>query len=193
MRRLAITLIVALIAPAAYATSIQICPQKFALCAASTCKPTGKKITVEGLPYDEVSCECPVLDGPSIANTDLMNGSCANPPGRDTIWSLFAPKTQYPQAMAGWDVAPAKFQTCSGAANPNGTTNCWSFACDHVRRIKSAHGKMVTIADCHCPLNEDPKTNGPVEPGTNFLTQAGDGTTEPYCNERPVGGPIPIK
>ena len=169
------------------AASIQVCPQKFALCAASTCEPTGKKITVAGQAYDEVVCECPVLDGPSIANTELMGGSCANPPGGKTVWSLFAPKTSFPQKMAGWNAAPAQFQECQAASNPNGMTNCWSFACYNERTIKAKNGTSVMIADCHCPLNENPVNNGPVAPGTNFFTQAGDGTPTPYCNERPVG------
>ena len=175
----------------ARAGGIQICPQPFALCAASTCQPTGKKITVQGAQFDEAVCECPVLPGPSLANTNLMGDSCKNPDGHRTVWSLFAPKSSFPQKMAGWNVAPAQFQKCSGASNPHGYTNCWSFACDKVRPIKAANGTTVLIADCHCPLNESPITTGPDKPGSDFSTQAGNGAAEPYCNERPVGAAIP--
>lgn len=170
--------------------SIQVCPQKFALCAASTCKPTGKKINVLGQEFDEVTCDCPVLEGPSVANTALMNGSCQNP-GRGQVWSLFAPKTDYPQKMAGWAVAPAQFQACKAGEKSRGFANCWSFACDNIRQVKASDGTTATIASCRCPANESPTTNGPVPLGTNYATQAGMGKAEPACSEMPVGGPVP--
>ena len=40
----------------------------FAFCGASAAVPTGKKITVQGVVYDEGCAICPVLDGPSLSN-----------------------------------------------------------------------------------------------------------------------------
>ena len=167
---------------------IKICPQKFALCAASTCKPTGKKINVMGQEFDEVKCDCPVLDGPSVANVALMNGSCKDP-GKGQVWSLYAPKSAYPQKQAGWAVAPAQFQTCKAGVPNTGFANCWSFPCNNVRQVKAVDGTTATIASCHCPANESPVNNGPVPPGTDYATQAGMGQAEPSCSEMPVGGP----
>ena len=61
---------------------IVLCDGKYALCAASTCKLTGKKITTNnGVTYPEVSCTCPVLEGKAIADLTggNMAGSCAAP------------------------------------------------------------------------------------------------------------------
>src|ERR1700746_3274219 len=49
---------------------LQICNGYFALCAASTCTPTGKQIAVNTAPgatanFPEVDCTCPVILGPS--------------------------------------------------------------------------------------------------------------------------------
>ena len=64
----------------------QICNGYFALCAASTCTPTGKQITVKTATggtatFPEADCTCPVILGPSIANLagGNMQGSCEPP------------------------------------------------------------------------------------------------------------------
>ena len=59
--------------------AITICTGQYALCAASTCKPTGKMITAtSGESYPEVVCKCPILNGEAIADTTMgnMQGSC---------------------------------------------------------------------------------------------------------------------
>ena len=59
---------------------VTLCQGKYALCAASTCQPTGKMIsTNDGKTYPEVVCKCPILDGEAIADTSMgnMQGSCA--------------------------------------------------------------------------------------------------------------------
>jgi hypothetical protein len=83
----------------------RFCQGYFALCAASTCTPTGKKITVRTATggtatFPEADCTCPVLLGPSIANLagGNMQGSC-EPPGPDTIWSTYQPRPNIPQAL----------------------------------------------------------------------------------------------
>ena len=58
---------------------LTMCTGEYALCAASTCKPTGKTITgSNGIAYPEVICKCPILNGAAIADTSAgnMTGSC---------------------------------------------------------------------------------------------------------------------
>ena len=58
---------------------ITTCQGKYALCAASTCQPTGKTIAAnDGNVYPEVVCKCPIIEGESIADTSMgnMQGSC---------------------------------------------------------------------------------------------------------------------
>ena len=78
-----------------------ICEGRFALCAASTCKATGKNITVNvtsggTATFPEYDCTCPILDGPSLADLTggNMQGSCTPPPGQ--IWSLYQPREHIP-------------------------------------------------------------------------------------------------
>ena len=84
--------------PTAYAQEQQltICSGNYALCAASTCKLTGKTIkTNDGKTYPEVVCTCPVLNGKSIADTSagVMKGSCnVDDPDKHTA---FAPASCY--------------------------------------------------------------------------------------------------
>jgi hypothetical protein len=73
----------------------------FAFCGASGAIPTGKKIIVQGVEYDEGCAICPVLDGPSISNLAMegISGTYGKfnvaenfqtPDGTNgTAWSLF--------------------------------------------------------------------------------------------------------
>ena len=47
---------------------LQIHQGSFAFCGASSAVPTGRKIIVQGVEYDEGCAICPVLEGPSISN-----------------------------------------------------------------------------------------------------------------------------
>src|SRR6202162_3063313 len=92
---------------AAEVYDFQICHGYFALCAASTCTPTGKQITVKTATggtatFPEADCTCPVVLGPSIANLagGNMQGSCEPPP--DTIWSTYQPRPNITQALTNW-------------------------------------------------------------------------------------------
>ena len=63
---------------------------KFAFCGASGAVPTGRKIIIQGKTFDEGCAICPVIDGLSIANMELLNYSWDTPDGTDsTVWSLF--------------------------------------------------------------------------------------------------------
>ena len=71
------------VAAAAEGHEFRICSGYFALCAASTCQPTGKKIKVN-VPDDgtarfpEADCTCPIFFGDAIADVTggNMKGSC---------------------------------------------------------------------------------------------------------------------
>ena len=47
---------------------VKIHKGSFAFCGASGAVPTGRKIVVQGVEFDEGCAICPVLSGPSISN-----------------------------------------------------------------------------------------------------------------------------
>jgi len=159
---------------------ITTCNGEYALCAASTCKPTGKTITGNnGVPYPEVECKCPILKGTAIADTTAgnMKGSCTATDSKH-VWSLFAPKIFYPQEANDFSSLPwkqkAKLQKCDASLNLGAqSSNCFSWNC-----VRGADG----IAVCSCPT-------GQVPPATSFLTEAGQGNPE-ACAQYPVSLPI---
>ena len=172
----------------------QICNGYFALCAASTCTPTGKQITVKTATggtatFPEADCTCPVILGPSIANLagGNMQGSCEPPPDKPgTIWSTYQPRPNIPQELTDWEPAAAPPLFCP--KNPplgNQLVNCFSFLCDSQRYINNA-----PVVTCHCPIGES-LAGTPVPPRTAFLTQAGQGDRE-FCAMHPVSGPISL-
>ncbi|MBV8520737.1 MAG: hypothetical protein JOY71_01160 [Acetobacteraceae bacterium] len=175
----------------------RICGGYFALCAASTCTPTGGQITVRTATggtatFPEADCTCPVLLGPSIANVagGNMQGSC-EPPGPDTIWSTFQPRPNIPQALTNWVPTPPEAAApplfCPKSVNLGSqSVNCFSFLCDSQRYINN-----VPVVTCHCPIGES-LAGTPVRPATAFLTQAGQGD-QAYCVRYPVSGPISIR
>lgn len=185
-------------------TEIKLCKNTpYALCAASTCKATGKKIAVntpEGgtRNFPEAECTCPVLpagDTGAFANVTggNMKGSCKPP--KNGVWSLYSTVTTFPQKVYGWNYHDSAVNdACSTEVAPTDQfVNCWSFSCDKVRTVTSEDGTTVTLATCHCPIGEDVLSTLPVPPGTTFLTKAGGDlpTTEEqqkFCGKLPVGG-----
>jgi hypothetical protein len=181
---------------AAESYDFQICGGYFALCAASTCKPTGGQITVRTATggtatFPEADCTCPVLLGPSIANLagGNMQGSC-EPPGPGQIWSTYQPRPNIPQAITNWvptlpeAAAPPLF--CPSRRDlGNQLVNCFSFICDSQRYINN-----VPVVTCHCPIGES-LAGTAVPPHTAFLTQAGQGDRT-TCADHPVSGPISL-
>jgi hypothetical protein len=161
-------------------SGLTVCDGQYALCAASTCKPTNKMITGNnGVPYPEVECRCPILKGHAIADTKAGNmaGSCT-PTDSQHVWSLFAPKLYYPQEASNFSNKPkdmkATVQKCDASLNLGAkSSNCFSWNC----KI-GADG----IAVCSCPA-------GQVPPATTFLTEAGQGNPE-ACSQYPVSLPI---
>ena len=164
---------------------ISMCSGRFALCAASTCKPTGGTITSnDGQVWPEVSCTCPVLKGKAIADLTggNMQGSCTAPmvDGKRGVWSLFAPVFNYPQEASNFVQEPksamdVKIQRCSGA-DAGGSTNCWSYSCSYASKINGTQ-----TATCKCPINQ-------IAKGTAFLTEAGQGDSK-ACLQHPVAAP----
>lgn len=185
-------------------TDITLCKNvQFALCAASTCKETGKKIAVntpEGgtRSFPEAACTCPVLpagDSGAIANLNggNMQGSCTPP--TDGVWSLFQDVASFPQKVYGWNThAAAINSTCTADLKLGDKfVNCWSFACDKIRTVTSEDGTEVTLATCYCPIGEDVLSALPTKPKTGFVTQAGgalptEAEQRKFCGKLPVGG-----
>jgi hypothetical protein len=160
--------------------TLTICKGQFALCAASTCEPTGKMIKVNnGTEYPEVICKCPILEGSAIADLTAgnMQGSCeASGPGR--VWSLFAPRVLYPQEASDFSKKPedmkAEVQLCDKSLKQGyNASNCFSFDCEI--------GKDG-IAICRCPMGQTPED-------TSFLTEAGQGDPA-ACEQHPVSLPL---
>jgi hypothetical protein len=190
--------VVAISLPAGGATGaghdFEICPGPFALCAASTCKATGRSITVNvtaggTASFREYDCTCPIFSSPAIAdlNGGNMQRSCKPPPNQ--IWSLYSPRLSIPQALTGWSrgvpesLAPPLI--CPASLNlGDQLVNCFSFACDPAGSING-----VPVATCHCPLGESTEGTS-VSPNTAFATQAGQGDRA-VCAEHPVAGALP--
>jgi hypothetical protein len=160
--------------------TLGICHGEYALCAASGATPTGNTIKVNGHKFDEAVAICPVLKGDSVANLDLMNGSCDAPPGK--VWSLFSSQFSFPQATT-WSnstAQPRSFITTS--ASGGGMSDMWSFICD--KQLKKVNG--VTLANCYGPINFNPLTNTSVPVGSTVITQAPVGVMNPVSSEIPT-------
>jgi hypothetical protein len=155
-----------------------ICHGRFALCAASTCKATGKNITVNvtgggTATFPEYNCTCPILDGPSDGSDLVALLTTGTHPAGD---QELVPSTVESSAPP---------QVCKADLNlGDKLINCFSFACNPAGSIRG-----VPVATCHCPLGESLEGK-PVQPATPFVTQAGQGNTA-LCSEYPVGGPLP--
>ena len=174
MKKLLATLL--MLSSYAYGIDLSICTGQFALCAASNATPTGKNITVKGKTFKEGMAVCPVLEGPSIADLSLMNGSCDAPKG--TVWSLFSNTSPFPQAP-DWKSMPAVHRTFT-TSKDQGMSNMWSFPC--VIQPQQING--ATVAKCYGPLNESPWTSNHVKTGVKIVTDSPNGMY-------PVGGNLP--
>ena len=176
--------------------NLQVCNGHFALCAASTCTPTGNQIAVHTLTgpdanFPEADCTCPVFLGSSIANLSGgdMQGSCA-PPGTGQIWSSYQAKHAIPQAITNWvptlPEAAAPVLRCPASLNlGNQYAQCFSFSCDSETYINN-----VPVVTCHCAIGAT--TAGlPSSSQSSFTTQAGQGNQQ-ICFEYPVGNMISI-
>ena len=195
---------------------LAMCAGEFALCASSTCKPTGKTITVEEdggkttKQYPEAVCKCPVITkeiaeqngsalvGVAGLNEGNMKGSCRSP-GPGKIWSYFSENiTVYPQEQPDGNfmilsgpVAQQSGKTSAGSQNcsakgPAQGSNCWSYICT----IDSNRTNGVKTATCRCPYGEGlfgQKAKG----DRGYVTFAGSTWYDPAaaCKMLPVGYP----
>ncbi len=199
---------------------LQMCSGKFALCAASTCVPTGTTMAVNingkgggTTQFPSATCTCPIIDQaimnlnatssvpPNVPLQALaavyegnMKGSCAVADPTE-IWSLFQPITNYPQATAVPAFSsngPAAPQICANISGKQLGANCFSFKCT----IIPGGTNGVATASCTCPLGEGP-FGGATPPGSLFPTEAGGmaATTaekKAFCYQNPVSIPLDI-
>ena len=187
--------------------AIAMCSGEFALCASSTCQPTGKQITVKEnggkttKQYPEVVCKCPIITkkiaieqnqtplvGIAALNEGNMDGSC-KPPAAGKVWSYFSNAiTNYPQESAGFETKAAVSQSCP--ASDGGGSNCWSYLCSIDPKVVKTSTGDVRTASCSCPLN-DGLFGSKSHKNSTYTTFAG--TYSPpasnACKQAPVGFP----
>jgi len=161
----------------AHDTALTIVEGKFAFCGASGAIPTGDTITVEGKQFLEGVAACPVLDGPSVANTILVPNPSVTPDSTDkTVWSFFWYYDSVPQAPT-WKNLPTVNRTFTIANTPDSSmSNMWCMPC----KILPKKVNGVTIANCYGPLNElafPMRRALRAHPGQTSVTQAPVGAT----------------
>ena len=193
-----------------------MCAGEFALCASSTCKPTGKTITVEEdggkttKQYPEAVCKCPVITqeiaeqngsplvGIAGLNQGNMKGSCRSP-GAGRIWSYFSTTISvYPQEQPDGSFMILSGPVAQNSGNTNAASqncsakgpaqgsNCWSYICT----VDPKRTNGVKTATCRCPYGEGlfgQKAKG----DRGYVTFAGSTWNDPAaaCKMLPVGYP----
>ena len=186
-------------------TVLRIHQGAFAFCGASGAVPTGNKIVIQGVEYDEGCAICPVLIGPSISNLAMygsggtwgdfnVDANFQTPDGTDkTIWSLFwyfdstTTVPQYNPESKKWEMmAPINraFVVNTDSAH---TSESNMFAMPGVIFDTTEDG--IILAKVYGPLNEAAvplRKAIPVKSGMTSVTAAKEGA--PY----PVGTPIPV-
>ena len=178
---------------------------KFAFCGASGALPTGKKITIQGVEYDEGCAICPVLDGPSISNLAMygeggtwgefnIKNNFQTPDGTDnTIWSLFwyydstDSVPQFNPETKEWELLPPTNRAFIVNTDSLATSESNMFCMPGIIFDTTSTG--IVLAKCYGPLNEAAvplRKAIPVKSGMKSITAAKLGA--PY----PVGTPIPV-
>ena len=177
----------------------------FAFCGASAAVPTGKKIVIQGVEFDEGCAICPVLNGPSISNLAMYGsgGTWGNfnvasnfqtPDGSDkTVWSLFwyfDTTTTIPQFNPSdkeWELMSPVNRAFTINMEDPATSESNMFAMPGVIFDTTETG--IVLAKVYGPLNEAAvplRVAVPVKNGQTSVTAAKKGF--PY----PVGTPIPV-
>ena len=176
----------------------------FAFCGASAAVPTGKKIIVQGVEYNEGCAICPVLTGPSLSNL-LMEGVSGTygkfnvgqnpqtPDGTDkTVWSFFwyydsaTSVPQFDPATKEWQLLPPVNRSFVVNLDSPSTSESNMFAMPGIIFDTTSTG--IILAKVYGPLNEAAvplRKAVPVKNGQTSVTAAKVGF--PY----PVGTPIP--
>ena len=184
---------------------VKIHKGSFAFCGASGAIPTGKKIIVQGVEYDEGCAICPVLDGPSIANLAMegVSGSYGKfnvsenfqtPDRTDkTVWSFFwyydSTKVipQFNPTTKEWELLPPVNRSFIVNLDSASTSESNMFAMPGVVFDTTSTG--IVLAKVYGPLNEAAvplRKAIPVKSGMTSITAAKEGS--PY----PVGTPVPV-
>lgn len=177
----------------------------FAFCGASAAVPTGKKIVIQGVEYDEGCAICPVLTGPSISNLAMygsggtwgdfaVDSNFQTPDGTDkTIWSLFwyyDTTTTIPQfnpASKRWELMSPVNRSFVINLDSASTSESNMFAMPGVIFDTTETG--IVLAKVYGPLNEAAiplRKAVAVKNGETSVTAAKEGA--PY----PVGTPVPV-
>lgn len=185
--------------------AVKIHEGSFAFCGASGAIPTGKKIIVQGVEYDEGCAICPVLDGPSISNLAMegvsgtygkfnVSENFQTPDGTDTtIWSLFwyydstTTVPQFNPATKEWELLPPVNRAFVINLDDPSTSESNMFAMPGVIFDTTSTG--IVLAKVYGPLNEAAvplRKAIPVKSGMTSVTAAKEGF--PY----PVGTPVPV-
>ena len=178
----------------------------FSFCGASGAVPTGKKMIVQGVEFDEGCAICPVMDGLSISNL-AMEGSGGTwgdfnvsenqqtPDGTDkTTWSFFwffgtnDTVPQFNPETKGWEWLPPVNRSFVVDTNADSTSmsNMFAMPCEIIDTLENG----IILSKCYGPLNEAAvplRVAIPVTSGMTSVTAAKEGF--PY----PVGTPIPVK
>ena len=185
--------------------AVKIHEGSFAFCGASGAIPTGKKIIVQGVEYDEGCAICPVLNGPSISNLAMegisgtygkfnVSENFQTPDGTDkTIWSLFwyydSTKVipQFNPSSDEWELLPPVTRSFIVNLDSASTSESNMFAMPGVIFDTTSTG--IVLAKVYGPLNEAAvplRKAIPVKSGMTSITAAKEGF--PY----PVGTPVPV-
>ena len=185
--------------------AVKIHEGSFAFCGASGAIPTGKKIIVQGVEFDEGCAICPVLDGPSISNLAMegisgtygkfnVSENFQTPDGTDkTIWSLFwyydSTKVipQFNPSSDEWELLPPVNRSFIVNLDSASTSESNMFAMPGVIFDTTSTG--IVLAKVYGPLNEAAvplRKAIPVKSGMTSITAAKEGF--PY----PVGTPVPV-
>jgi hypothetical protein len=184
---------------------VKIHQGSFAFCGASSAVPTGKKITVQGVEYNEGCAICPVLNGPSLSNLAMegvsgtygkynVNENFQSPDGTNkTVWSLFwyfdstTTVPQFNPSTKEWEnMTPINRSFTINMGSPS-TSESNMFAMPGVIFDTTSTG--IVLAKVYGPLNEAAvplRKAIPVQNGMTSVTAAKKGF--PY----PVGTPIPV-
>jgi hypothetical protein len=186
-------------------TIVKVHQGSFAFCGASAAVPTGKKIIIQGVEYDEGCAICPVLEGPSLSNLAMhgeggtygkfnVDKNFQTPDGTNkTVWSLFwyyDSSTTIPQfnpETKTWELLPPVNRSFVINLDSPSTSESNMFAMPGV--IIDTTDTGIVLAKVYGPLNEAAvplRKAVPVKNGQTSVTAAKVGF--PY----PVGTPIPV-
>ena len=184
---------------------VKIHQGSFAFCGASSAVPTGRKIIVQGVEYNEGCAICPVLNGPSLSNLAMegnsetygkynVNENFQSPDGTNkTVWSLFwyfdstTTVPQFNPSTKEWEnMTPINRAFTINLDSPS-TSESNMFAMPGVIFDTTSTG--IVLAKVYGPLNEAAvplRKAIPVQNGQTSVTAAKKGF--PY----PVGTPVPV-